>query len=118
MGVSLPPGRIPYAFAKANGVVVTAVDGEVAEVAVRQDASPDALAELRRALGMPVRARRIGPEQFDELIAAAYDGAGAGAEALADGMAQDLDLSRLLQEIPKVEDLLDSKDDAPVIGPP
>jgi general secretion pathway protein E len=109
------PTRIPYAFAKANGVVVTAVEGEVAEVAVRHDARPDALAELRRALGMPLHARRIGPEQFDELIAAAYNGADTGAEALADGMAQDLDLSQLLQEIPQIEDLLDSQDDAPVI---
>jgi general secretion pathway protein E len=113
--VNAHPAKIPYAFAKANGVVVTSVEGEVAQAAVRSDARADALAELRRTLGMPVHARRVGPEQFDELIAAAYNGAGTGAEALADGIAQDLDLSRLLQEIPKVEDLLDSQDDAPVI---
>jgi len=107
--------RIPFAFAKANGVVVTDATGDIAEVAVRPDARPDALAELRRALGVPLRARRIGPEQFDEAIAAAYNGGGAGAEALAADIAQDLDLSQLLQEIPKVEDLLDSQDDAPVI---
>ena len=113
--MNAPPSRIPYAFAKANGVVVTALNGEAAEAAVRDDARADALAELRRALGVPVRARRVGPEQFDELIAAAYNGAGTGAEALANGLAQDPDLSQLLQEIPKVEDLLDSQDDAPVI---
>ena len=106
--------RIPYAFAKSNGVVVTFLDGEVAEVAVRGDAHAGALAELRRALGVPVRARRIGTEQFDELIAAAYNGADAGAAALA-GDFEDLDLSRLLQEIPRIEDLLESQDDAPVI---
>jgi general secretion pathway protein E len=113
--VSPHANRIPYAFAKANGVVVTGATGEVAEVAVRDDARPEALAELRRALGVPVRARRIDAGQFDELIAATYNGADTGAEALADGIAQDLDLSQLLQEIPKVEDLLDSQDDAPVI---
>jgi general secretion pathway protein E len=113
--MNLLRSRIPYAFAKGNGVVVTAVDDGIAEVAVRHDARPDALAELRRALGMPVHARRIGPEQFDELIAAAYNGADSGAEALADGIAQDMDLSQLLHELPKVEDLLDSQDDAPVI---
>ena len=107
--------RIPYAFAKANGVVVTSVDDSVAEVAVRSDAHAGALAELRRALGVPVRARRIATEQFDELIAAAYNGAEAGAAALAGDLAQDLDLSRLLQEIPRIEDLLESQDDAPVI---
>ncbi|MFH1604808.1 MAG: type II secretion system ATPase GspE, partial [Pseudomonadota bacterium] len=41
--------------------------------------------------------------------------ADAGAAALADDLAQDLDLSRLLQEIPRVEDLLESQNDAPVI---
>jgi len=34
---------------------------------------------------------------------------------LAGDLAQDLDFGRLLQEIPKVEDLLESQDDAPVI---
>lgn len=107
--------RIPYAFAKANGVVVTSMDDQHAEVSVRDDAHPAALAELRRALGVPVSARRIGPEKFDELIAAAYNGADAGAAALAGDLAQDLDLSRLLQEIPRIEDLLESQDDALVI---
>jgi general secretion pathway protein E len=107
--------RIPYAFAKANGVVVTSLDDELAQVAVRSDAPARALAELRRALGVPVRARRIDTEQFDELISATYNDADAGAAALAGDFAQDLDLSRLLQEIPRIEDLLESQDDAPVI---
>ena len=107
--------RIPYVFAKANGVVVTSMDDSLAEVAVRNDAHAGALAELRRTLGVPVRARRIDTEQFDELFAATYNGAEAGAAALAGDLAQDLDLSRLLQEIPKIEDLLESQDDAPVI---
>ena len=107
--------RIPYAFAKTNGVVLTSLDAAVAEVAVRGDARAGALAELRRALGVPVRAHRLGTEQFDELIAATYNGAEAGAAALAVDLAQDLDLSRLLQEIPRIEDLLESQDNAPVI---
>jgi general secretion pathway protein E len=106
---------IPYAFAKAQGVVVGAVGPESAEVAVRHGAPAGALAELRRALGVPLRARRVSAEEFDELIAAAYNGAAAGAAALADDLSQDVDLSRLLQEIPKVEDLLDARDDAPLI---
>ena len=110
---------IPYAFAKAHGVVVGAIGAESAEVAVRAGAEAGnqagALAELRRALGVPLRARRVGAEEFDELIAAAYNGAAAGAAALADNLSQDVDLSRLLQEIPRIEDLLESQDDAPVI---
>ncbi|MDO8464924.1 MAG: type II secretion system ATPase GspE [Gallionella sp.] len=107
--------KIPYAFAKANGVVVTALSDDVAEVAVRSDANSGALAELRRMLGVPLRAHRIDDGEFDELVTASYNGADGGAAALAVDLAQDMDLSRLLQEIPKVEDLLESQDDAPVI---
>jgi general secretion pathway protein E len=106
---------VPYAFAKANGVVVTALAGDAAEVAVRAGAHADALAELRRALGVPMRARQLGAEEFGELLANLYNAADAGAVALAGDLAQDLDLSRLLQDIPKVEDLLDARDDAPLI---
>ncbi len=110
-----PTGGVPYAFAKANGIVVTALNSDLAEVAVRADAQPRALAEVRRTLGVPLRARCIGAGEFEELLSALYNGADAGAAALAGDLAQDLDLSRLLQEIPKIEDLLESQDGAPVI---
>ena len=60
-------------------------------------------------------ARRIGADEFDELISRLYNAADAGAAALADDLAQDIDLSRLMQDIPRVEDLLESQNDAPVI---
>ncbi len=108
---------IPYAFAKANGVVVTGLNDDGAQVAVRNGTQAGALAELRRALGMRLSAHRVDAVEFDEILAAVYNGqeTGAGAAALAGELAQDLDLSRLLQEIPRVEDLLESRDDAPVI---
>ena len=108
-----PP--VPYAFAKANGVVVTGLGDDAADAVVRHGAPAGALAELRRALGVPIRAQRVSAGEFDELVATLYNGAGTGAAALADDLAQDLDLSRLLQEIPRVEDLLDSQNDAPLI---
>ncbi|SCY41463.1 type II secretion system ATPase GspE [Nitrosospira sp. Nsp13] len=107
--------RVPYAFVKTSGVVVTSIDNGLAEVAVRSGAQISALAELRRVLGVPLHARRIGTVEFDELVSTLYNGAAAGTAALAGDLAQDIDLSRLLQELPKVEDLLESQDDAPVI---
>ena len=107
--------RIPYVFVKANGVAVTSVTSDHAEVVVRGKVQAGALAELRRVLGVPLRARRIDTEEFNEVVSALYNGANEGAAALADDLAQDIDLSRLLQELPKVEDLLESQDDAPVI---
>jgi general secretion pathway protein E len=111
----MKPAALPYAFARVNGIIVTALGDGSAEVVVRSDARPQALAEVRRALGLPLRARRIGIDEFSELMSTIYNGSNAGAAVLAGDLAQDLDLSRLLQEIPPVEDLLDSQDDAPVI---
>lgn len=107
--------RIPYVFVKTNGVAVTSITSDCAEVVVRGEVQAGALAELRRVLGVPLRARRIDTDEFNEVVSALYNGANEGAAALADDLAQDIDLSRLLQELPKVEDLLESQDDAPVI---
>ncbi len=106
---------VSYAFATANGVVVTGFGNGVAEVAVREGAHAGALAELRRTLGVSLNARRMGIGEFDDLVSTLYNAADAGAAALADDLAQDMDLSRLLQEIPRIEDLLDSQHDAPLI---
>ena len=108
-------GAVTYSFAKLNGVVVTSHTEDAAEVAVRADARPGALAEVRRALGVPFSARRVDAAEFDALLAKLFDGSDTGAVALAGDLAQDIDLSRLLQEIPKIADLLESQDDAPVI---
>jgi general secretion pathway protein E len=110
-----PSGVLSYAFARDNGIAVTALDEHGAEVVLRQGAQAGCLSEARRALGVPLRARRIAAAEFDELLGALYNATGSGAAALADDIAQDLDLSRLLQDLPKVEDLLESQDDAPVI---
>jgi general secretion pathway protein E len=106
---------IPYVFAKTNGVVLTALDDNLAEVAVRRDAHSGVLAELRRKLGVPLHASRLGDGEFDELLATIYNSTDGGAASLAVDLAQDMDISRLLQEIPRIEDLLESQDDAPVI---
>jgi general secretion pathway protein E len=106
---------VPYAYAKRHGVVVTAADARGADVAVRADAGPRALAELRRVLGVPLRARRVEAGRFDELVSALYSDGNAAAAALADDFGADADLARLLQEIPETGDLLDAQDDAPVI---
>src|SRR6185436_6370288 len=48
-------------------------------------------------------------------LAEVYTRANQSAAFVADNLEQDMDLSRLVQEMPKTEDLLDSEDDAPII---
>jgi general secretion pathway protein E len=107
--------KIPYGFAKTNGVVVTASNGQQANITVRNDVHSGSIAEVRRTLGIPLCAHQVDADEFDSLLTTIYNGDNAGAATLIDSLGSDLDLSRLLQEIPRVEDLLESQDDAPVI---
>jgi general secretion pathway protein E len=52
---------------------------------------------------------------FEAAIATAYAGAGGDASQVVDEFDADLDLTKLLQDVPAIEDLLESSDDAPVI---
>ncbi len=114
------PGRqvsrkIPYSFAKAKGVLLMHYSAEGAEVQVRADAAAETLAEVRRVLGVPLRAAMLAPEAFDRALAGAYAQADGSAAAMVGDVEHDMDLSRLIHDLPQTEDLLDAENDAPVI---
>ena len=106
---------IPYAFARTHGILVTQSDGTHAQVLLRQGASIAALGEIRRALGLTLSIEEADANTFDRKLAATYSDGNQAASDLADGMEQDLDLARLLQDTPQTLDLLDSQDGAPII---
>ena len=54
-------------------------------------------------------------DQLKAAIAKAYAGGGGDAAQIVDEVESDLDLTRIMQEMPAVEDLLEAADDAPVI---
>jgi general secretion pathway protein E len=109
------PVRLPFAFAKRNGVFVrTVVDGK-AHVVYREGASPAAVAELRRFTGLPMVIERAAPAAFDELLAKAYEGGGGEAGSIVEGIEGETDLAGLAEGLPEPSDLLESEDDAPVI---
>ena len=107
---------VPYAFAKAHGTLLLELSTDEARVCLREGAAPQALAELRRVLGVPVRVTaHEPPPAFDRRLAEAYTRANQSAAYVADNLGQDMDLSRLVSEMPRVEDLLESENDAPII---
>lgn len=107
--------KIPYSFAKAKGVLLTHCTPECTEVQVRAGASPETLAEVRRVLGAPLRTTLLTPEEFDHALALAFAHADGSAAALVGDVEQDMDLSQLMHDLPQIEDLLDTENDAPVI---
>ena len=108
--------RVPYPFAKMHGALLLEVSADEGVVCLREGARPQVLAELRRVLGVPMRVAMVErAEAFERRLAEAYSQANQSAAYVADNLEQDMDLSRLVQEMPKVEDLLDSENDAPII---
>ena len=107
---------LPYGFAKAHTLlledfgherVLWAADGS-------SGASLCALGEVMR-LHAVNRVEREQQAVLAERIAAAYAGGESSAAAVVGEVESAVDLSRLLQDLPAVEDLLEAANDAPII---
>ena len=110
-----PSRYVPYGYARQNQLLVSGVSGDAIEVWIGDATPSHALAELSRNLPLRVvPVRKPGPE-LAAAIARAYSQQEGSAASVVDEVESDLDLSRLLQDIPKIEDLLETEDDAPII---
>jgi general secretion pathway protein E len=110
-----PSAALPYAFAKAHGILLGELDAARGSVLLREDADLAAYAEVRRELGVPLAVSRLDRAAFDARLAEIYSaGETSAAEVVAD-VGQENDLGQLMTELPAVEDLLDSQDEAPII---
>jgi general secretion pathway protein E len=111
--MSAARSRLPYAFARRAGLLDMGGEADV-RVAMREGADPMALVEARRALrGARLAVETMPAGEFDRRLADAYAGAGIDA-----GAADELGRSGALGDIdglPPVADLLEARDDAPVI---
>jgi general secretion pathway protein E len=107
---------LPYAFARDFGVLArNSEEAEhTVEVWVSGATAPAAIAEVSRRFGR-IALRSMERAELEAAIATAYAGAGGDASQVADEFDADLDLTKLLQDVPAIEDLLESSDDAPVI---
>jgi general secretion pathway protein E len=109
-----PVDRRPsFAFAKRHGVLVKHVVEGVADCACRENATPLAIAEVRRYMRVPLKLERVPEAEFDNLLRLAYEGGSYTMQAV-EGLDETTDLAHLAQDLPE-QDLLDSDDDAPII---
>ncbi len=109
------PRLLPFSFARDFGVLAQAgAPQDAIDVWVSEATVPSAVAEVSRRFGR-VRLNRLPREQLESAIARAYAGSAGDAAQVVDEVESDLDLARLMQDMPAVEDLLESADDAPVI---
>src|SRR5450756_1449263 len=107
---------LPYAFARDFALLAQrngAVDSSV-EVWVSDATTPGAIAEVSRCFGR-IRLKSMPRVALEAAIAKAYAGSGGDAAQVIDEYESDLDLAKLMLDMPAIEDLLESADDAPVI---
>jgi general secretion pathway protein E len=107
---------LPYGFAKNHGILLLDAASGPAEIVLRKGARLELLAEVRRRAAGPVRLKEtLDAASFEALLGEAYSGNDGQAAELADDLGQDIDLTKLMHEMPIVEDLLESQDEAPII---
>ena len=104
---------LPYAFAKAHTLLLED-DGEQLLLWAGETTPHSALAEVTRLFDV-ARFEREATATLGQRIASAYAGGESSAAAVIGEVESGVDLSRMMQELPAVEDLLEAADDAPII---
>jgi general secretion pathway protein E len=104
---------LPYAFAKANTLLLED-DGEQLVLWSAESTPMAALSEVTRLFHVAGFEREPG-STLVQRIAAVYAGGESSAAAVIGEVESGVDLSRMMQELPAVEDLLEAADDAPII---
>ena len=110
-----PARFVTYGFARTNHLLVTAASVDAIEVWISAKTPPQALAELSRTVPRRLVTRVKPALELEAAISRAYAQHEGSAASVVDEVASDLDLSRLMQDMPKIEDLLDEQNDAPII---
>ena len=110
---------LPYAFARDHGLLLED-DGQQLTLWLSPDSDRQALSEVtRQHASGPLNCLTQDAAGLRQRIQQAYSGSQAqGGSSAADVVSEvesEADLSRMMQELPAVEDLLEASDDAPII---
>ena len=104
---------LPYAFARTHQLLLEEDAGDLT-LCVHPDSSPSATSEVLRKY--PVRhLEALGAQALIQRISAAYAQGESSAAMVVSEVESDADLSRMMQDLPAIEDLLETSDDAPII---
>ncbi|TCW79471.1 type II secretion system protein GspE, partial [Burkholderia sp. SRS-46] len=112
------PPRLPYAFARNGQILIagerSAAHPEMLEVWVSERTPASAIAEVARRMER-LALVCVPADELAQAINHAYARQDGSAAQVVGEVEGEVDLSRLMQDIPEVEDLLESEDDAPII---
>jgi general secretion pathway protein E len=108
-------GRLPYNFARRHGVIAARALPNGIELWTRPETPSAILIEVQRALGQPVQLHPLTHEDFEQALNRAYERGKSDALNIVDDLDGNLDLGELAQNLPRIADLMDSEDDAPIV---
>jgi general secretion pathway protein E len=104
---------LPYAFARTHQLLLEEQGGELI-LCVHPDSGASAVSEVMRKY--PVRRlESLGAQALIQRISAAYAQGESSAAAVVSEVEGIADLTRMMQDLPAIEDLLETSDDAPII---
>ncbi|WP_428420150.1 type II secretion system ATPase GspE [Methylibium sp.] len=104
---------LPYAYAKAHSLLLED-NGSQLVLWAGDSVSPSVLSEVMRLYAVDALEREA-PATLSQRIARVYAGGESSAAAVIGEVESGVDLSRLMQDLPAVEDLLEAANDAPII---
>jgi len=107
---------LPYAFARTHQLLLED-DGRGLTLWHAASPHPAAWSEVLRHVGadtLPL-CQQLDARELAQRISSAYAHAESSAAVVASEVQEDADLTRMMQELPAVEDLLETADDAPII---
>ncbi|HBO79632.1 MAG TPA: type II secretion system protein GspE, partial [Cupriavidus sp.] len=105
---------VSYTFSREAPLLIAHQRPDGLEVWVSRKTSPAALAEVTRVHGA-LHLRVLEQAELEAAMSDAYNRQDGTAAQVVGEVEGEVDLSRLMQDIPAVEDLLESEDDAPII---
>lgn len=105
---------LPYRTARQAGVAK--VPGEQGwNLWLRADADTEVLQEVMRVHGGPGTVEHLSAADYEARLGTLYQAGECATAALIEGIGEQVDLDSLMSELPKIEDLLENDNDAPVI---
>jgi general secretion pathway protein E len=104
---------LPYAFARTQQLLLEEDGGELT-LWLHAESQPSGVSEVMRKFAVH-RIETQAPGELKQRISAAYAQGESSAATVVSEVESDADLSRMMQELPAVEDLLETADDAPII---
>ena len=104
---------LPYAFARTHQLLLEE-DADRHTLWVHEHSAPAAIGEVLRKYPA-CQLQTYAGDALIQRISAAYAQGESSAAAVVSEVESDADLSRMMQELPAIEDLLETSDDAPII---